>query len=94
MLLLAIDAPGPRDSKLLSLLASAGIKIVKRVIDTCVVILTTCDHVRRVAPRFCLATGQAQPAPFFTPTTTTLPPVGQCDQQHGATLSSLVLERA
>ena len=58
--------------------------IVKRVIDTCVIILTTCDHVRRVAPRFCLATGEAQPAPFFTPTTTTLPPVGQCDQQQVA----------
>lgn len=33
VLLLAIDAPGPRDRELLLLLANAGIKIVKRVVD-------------------------------------------------------------
>lgn len=33
VLLLAIDAPGPRDRELLSLLASAGIRIVTRVVD-------------------------------------------------------------
>jgi hypothetical protein len=45
------------------------------VIDTCITVILTCDHIRRVAPRFCLPTGEAQPAPNFT-TTTTLP--GQC----------------
>ena len=33
VLLLAIDVPGPRDDELLSLLAKAGIKVVKRVVD-------------------------------------------------------------
>ena len=51
VLLLAIDAPGPRDSKLLSLLASAGIKIVKRVIDversgeTICAVLESCERI-------------------------------------------------
>ena len=59
--------------------------IVKRVIDICITVITTCDHTRRVAPKFCLATGPAQPAPFSNPTTTTtIPTVGQCDAKQVA----------
>lgn len=59
--------------------------VVKRVIDSCVIIITTCDRVRRVAPRFCLATGHAQPAPFTNPTTTTtIPGTGVCDERQVA----------
>ena len=49
---------------------------VKQLVDTCITIITTCDHTRRVGPRFCLPHVPAQPASGFSTTTTTLPLCG------------------
>jgi hypothetical protein len=47
----------------------------KGVTEPAVVIITTCDHTRRVAPRLCLSDGYAQPAPGHSGT-------GYCDQEQ------------
>ncbi len=57
---------------------------VKGVVTISITIITICDHIRTTAPKFCLSEGPAQLAPGTFATTTTLPPVAQCNDQQVA----------
>lgn len=61
--------------------------VVKRIIDTCITIIDTCDHIRRVAPRLCLADGEAKLSPSAS--------LGECDETQvsgGAAYDTRVID--